>query len=355
MFLDCDKIARVPNSVKIRLAAAGIAMLLLTSAYYRTQAIPIMTESANNFLASLTPEQAAKAKFAFENEERFNWHFIPRERKGLPLKEMTSYQKHLAHALLSAGLSQRGYIKATTIMSLEDVLKVLENDSGVRRNPEGYFFSIFGEPSATGTWGFRVEGHHVAQNWTIANGKVAGSPSFFGANPAEVREGPRKGLRVLGREEDLARELLTSLNPEQQKAAIVDKTAYKDILTMASRKAAIEKNQPSGLPAGKMTKAQRDMLESLMEEYAYNMPEQLAQARMEKIKAAGTNLYFAWAGVAEKGGPHYYRVQAPTFLIEYDNTQNNSNHIHSVWRDYEGDFGLDLLKQHYDASHRASK
>ncbi len=326
-------------------------MVLLTSAYNRTQSAPVMSEAAKAFLAALTPEQSAQAKFAFDADERFNWHFIPKERKGLPLKDMTSSQKHMAHGLLSAGLSQRGYLKATTVMSLEDVLRVIEKDSGARRNPEGYFFSVFGEPSEQGVWGYRVEGHHLALNFTIVNGKVVGSPNFYGANPAEVREGPRKGLRVLHAEEDKARELLMALTPEQKKVAILTKDAYKDIITMASRKASLE-GQPSGLHVGKMNGKQRALLQAVVEEYANNMPEQVAQARLEQWKKAGNNMHFVWTGVEEKGGPHYYRIQAPEFLIEYDNTQNNANHIHSVWRDFKGDFGLDLLGSHYQESHK---
>ena len=326
-------------------------MSLLTAAYVSIPSSDVMADAARNLLASLTTEQAAKAVIPFNDDERMNWHFIPRARKGLPLREMTPPQKHLAHALLSAGLSQQGYIKATTIMSLEDILRVMENDSGDRRNPEGYYFTVFGEPSEKGVWGYRVEGHHLALNFTVVNGKVQGSPNFLGANPAEVRRGPRKGLRPLAREEDLARDLLTALDGSQKAVAIVDKTAYKDILTAASRKAALE-GQPNGLSAAKMNAKQRQMLEAVMAEYARNMPEQIAEHRMNQIKKAGTNLFFAWAGVENKGGPHYYRVQAPTFLIEFDNTQNDANHIHSVWRDYQGDFGLDLLKQHYDTSHK---
>jgi hypothetical protein len=231
------------------------------------------------------------------------------------------------------------------------VLRILEKADAEYRNPEKYYFSIFGEPSDTGTWGYRVEGHHLSQNYTVANGRVIGAPSFFGANPAEVREGPRKGLRVLAHEEDLGRDLLNSLNGEQRKVAIVDATAYKDILTAASRKAALE-GQPSGLPAAKMNPQQFEMLMALLEDYARNMPEQLAQMREEQIKKAGKNIYFAWSGVAERGGPHYYRVQAPSFLVEYDNTQNGANHIHSVWRDLNGDFGVDLLRMHYETRHR---
>jgi hypothetical protein len=324
--------------------------VLLTSAYYRVNSSTVMTLAAQHFLASLTPEQRAQATFPFQDDERQNWHFIPKERKGLPLLSMEPQQKALAHALLSAGLSQQGYIKAVSIMSLEDVLRIMENDDGNRRNPQKYYFSIFGEPSDTGTWGYRVEGHHLSQNFTVVNGKIADTPSFFGSNPAEVREGPRKGLRVLAAEEDLARDLLEALTPEQKKVAIVDATAYPDILTAASRKAAL-KGQPSGLSAAKMTKKQVDLLQTLLSDYAANVPEQLAQTRLEHIRKAGTNLFFAWAGVEQRGGPHYYRIQAPTFLIEYDNTQNGANHIHSVWRDYNGDFGLDLLAQHYEQNH----
>jgi len=339
------------KSTKLRLSAIAMSTVLLTSAYYRIHSASIMSDAATAFLNSLTPEERSRAMFPFNDDERLNWHFIPKPRKGLPLKDMTTAQKHLAHALLSAGLSQRGYIKAISIMSLDDVLRILENDNGERRNPEGYFFSIFGEPSEKGTWGYRVEGYHVSQNFTVVNGRIAGSPSFFGANPAEVKEGPRKGLRVLAHEEDLGREVIQGLNPEQQKVAIVDKEAYKDILTMASRKAALQ-GQPSGLQISKMNAKQRELLQNLLDEYCYNMPDPLAQAREEQIKKAGDNVYFAWAGGMNKGDPHYYRIQAPAFLIEYDDTQNGANHIHSVWRDYNGDFGLDLLKQHYETSHR---
>jgi len=335
----------------LRLLAIGAGAMLLTSAYVRVPSSTTMETAAKNFLNSLNPEQRAKATYKFDDDQRFDWHFIPKPRKGLPLREMTSYQSKLAHGLLAAGLSQRGYIKAVTIMSLEDVLKTMEKDNGEKRNPDGYFFTVFGEPTSNGVWGFRVEGHHVSQNYTVVAGKVVDSPSFFGSNPAEIKDGPRKGTRVLAAEEDLARELVSSLDGEQKKVAVVDKTAYKDIFTMASRKAALE-GQPYGLDAAKLSSKQFAMLMSLLGEYANNVPEQMAQAREEQIKKVGKNLHFAWAGSLDRGGPHYYRVQSPTFLIEYDNTQNDANHIHSVWRDYNGDFGLDLLKAHYQTSHR---
>ncbi len=331
------------------------AFLLLTSAYNRLSSPSVMSNAANALLASLSDEQKAKTTFEFTSDERLNWHFIPRVRKGLPLKQMTQEQRHLAQALLSSGLSQQGYTKAVSIMSLEEVLRILELGVGTNvRDPEQYFFSIFGTPTENGTWGFRVEGHHLAQNWTIVNGKVAGSPSFYGTNPAEVQKGPRKGFRVLGAEEDKGRELLMALTADQKKVAVVSETAYKDIFTMADRKAAL-KGQPNGLSAAKLNSAQKKLLQNVLEEYAYNMPDQIAQVRLEQIKKAGSNINFAWAGVAEKGGPHYYRVQGPTFLVEYDNTQNNNNHVHSVWRDFAGDFGYDMLGDHMASSHSPAK
>jgi hypothetical protein len=339
------------KTVLLRLLAIGIGILLLTSAYSRMHSASVMTDTAKAFLASLDAEQRARATFQFQDEERFAWHYIPKVRKGLPLKDMNSAQKHLAHALLSAGLSQRGYIKAITIMSLDEILRILEQGKGPVRDPEGYFFSVFGEPLEIGTWGYRIEGHHLSQNFTITNGKVQGAPSFFGDNPAEVREGPRKGLRVLAHEEDFARAFVQSLTPEQKKTAILNGDAPADILTTNSRKAAL-KGQPSGISAAKLDAHQKELLQNLLDEYCYNMPEQVAQAREEQIKKAGNNLYFAWTGGEQPGQPHYYRIQAPAFLIEYDDTQNNANHIHSVWRDFEGDFGLDLLKEHYQTSHR---
>lgn len=322
--------------------------------HHHVHTVSVMTETANRLLAALSPEQKAKATFPFQDEERMHWFYVPIERKGLTLGEMGPYQRHLASALLASGLSQAGYIKAVTIMSLEDVLKVMENDSGARRNPEKYHFTIFGTPSDTGTWGYRVEGHHLSQNYTVTNGQVVDGPSFFGSNPAEVKQGPRKGLRALAHEDDLGFEVLHALDEPLQKAAIVDPKAYSEILTANARTAAL-KGQPSGLSASKMNARQFDALRALAELYAHNLPDDIAQRRMDQINKAGRNAWFAWAGGTKLGDPHYYRVQTPSFMIEFDMTQDNANHIHSVWRDFNGDFGGDLLKAHYKTSHQNQK
>src|ERR1700756_1887001 len=306
-------------------------------------AASLMTECAHRFLAALDAQQRAKATFPFDTNERLNWHYIPKERRGVPLREMTPYQKHLASALLAAGLSQTGYIKAVTIMSLEEVLKIIENDSGEVRNPELYYFSVFGTPSDTGAWGYRVEGHHLSQNYTVVNGDVVDGPSFFGANPARIQEGPRKGLRTLPGEDDLGFDLIHALDEKQQKVAIVDPIAYREILTGASREAAL-RGQPSGLSASTMNVRQFDALMALMEEYARNVPDELAERRIAQINKAGRNIYFAWSGGTVRSDPHYYRIQTSSFLIELDDTQDDANHIHSVWREMTGDFGQHLLQ-----------
>jgi hypothetical protein len=310
----------------------------------------VMAEAARNFQAALTPAQLAKAALPFESDERMNWYFVPRARQGIPLKELDSTQRLLAHAFLSAGLSQRGYLKATTIMSLEEVLRVLEGGRGTSRDPDLYYFTLFGQPSESETWGWRVEGHHLSLNFTVVKGRmIASTPLFMGANPAEVKDGPRKGLRVLRLEEDRARELLQSLDATQRALAVFDTTAPRDIITGNARK--VESDTPKGLPASKMKNGQRNLLLALLDEYARSMPPEVAAERLEKIRKAGLDkVHFAWAGSAEPGQPHYYRVQGPTFLIEYDNTQNRANHIHSVWRDFDGDWGLDLLRLHYETA-----
>jgi hypothetical protein len=338
-------------SMTVRVIVVAMALALLLSAYVKLQSPSIMTSAAKNFVDSLEPWQKTAVTFKMADEERSNWFYTPVPRKGLPLHDMKPYQRQLAMAMLAAGLSQRGFIKATTIMSLDEILLVTENT--VRRDPDNYYISIFGEPSETGEWGYRFEGHHVSQNFTIVNGKVQGAPSFFGSNPAEVLDGPRKGLRVLAAEEDYALAVVNSLTPEQRKTAIFAEKAPSDIVTTNSRQAALQ-GQPSGLAASAMSAAQRAKLQDLLDEYCSNMPDEIAGLREAQIRKAGGNIWFAWAGGTERHQPNYYRVQSADFLVEFDKTQSNGNHIHSVWRDFNDDFGRDLLKEHYAASHTAA-
>jgi hypothetical protein len=318
-----------------------------------------MAGAAKAFLVTLEPEQKAKAVFPFNGEERLNWHYIPRERKGLPLKEMNPAQRKAALALLRTGESEKGYNKAAAIRELELILRQVEMGKGPVRDPEMYFFSVFGEPSEGGSWGWRYEGHHCSLNWTLVKGKaIAGSPQFFGSNPAEVRvevpNAPPKGTRVLAAEEDLGRALVKSLSDEQKKEAVLNPVAPADIVTGHDRQASIQEDR--GVAYGKLSKEQQGILLQLIQEYTAAQAEELAKERLEKIRKAGLDgIKFAWMGGVEKGQGHYYRVQGPTFLIEYDNTQNDANHVHAVWRDFKGDFGMDLLAMHYQASpHRVA-
>jgi hypothetical protein len=310
-----------------------------------------MSEAADALLASLSPEQRSAIHFPFADTERLNWHFIPRQRRGLPLRDMTGAQRDLARALLETGLSPKGTSKVDDIIALELVLRELGQNPRVR-DPELYFVSIFGDPSNHRPWGWRFEGHHLSLNYTVLDGApVAWAPAFLGANPAEVRQGSRRGMRALAPEEDLARELVGSLDGEQRARAVVDSKAPRDIITGNALE--IDPLEPAGISITDLRAEQVDGLVRLIDEYLSRMADELAASRRARIEASDlSRISFAWAGSLEAGEPHYYRVQGPTFLIEYDNTQNNANHIHSVWRDFDGDFGRDILREHYrDAPH----
>jgi hypothetical protein len=329
-----------------------LAIVLGTSLASLAQSASAMLDATRAFLATLDAAQKSNAVLPFNSEERFRWFYTPVSRKGLPLKEMNPAQQRAALALLHAGLSEKGYSKAETIRKLEDVLREVEQGKGPTRDPELYFFTFFGEPDAKGAWGWRYEGHHCSQNWTIVNGQSIGSsPQFFGANPAEVREGPMKGTRVLSAEEDLGRSLVKSLTDTQKKDAVINVAAPDDILTNNQRKAAIQEDK--GIGYSQLSKEQQGMLMALIEEHLSAQPQTQARKRLDKIRHAGFDpIKFAWMGGLEKGDRHYYRVQGSTFLIEYDNTQNNANHIHCVWRDFHGDWGEDILAEHYrNSSH----
>ncbi len=337
--------------------ALVVSLLTATTTLRAHDAAPQMTEIAKTFLGSLTAEQKTKAAFAFADDERENWHFVPIERKGLAMKEMSPQSRLLAHALLSTGLSARGVMKATTIMSLEEVLYQIEGADETKRaatrekrDPEKYYVSVFGEPGPKGAWGWRIEGHHLSLNFTIKDGQIVrATPSFFGSNPGEVREGPLSGVRVLSHEEELGRELVKSLTPEQSKKAVVPGEAPKEMLTAQERK--VNALSPDGLPDSELNEDQKKLLKRIMVEYLARVRPDIAEEELEAIKKSGTPVYFVWMGGTERGQPHYYRVQGKTFVLEYDNVQNGANHVHSVWRSFDGDFGRDILGAHLKAAH----
>ena len=308
-----------------------------------------MIDRARHFLVSLDPDQREQATFAFADDERLNWHFIPRDREGLPYGEFTPPQRRLADRLLGTALSHEGISKALGIMYLEQIL--YEREGRDIRDSDRYYFTVFDEPSSSGAWGWRVEGHHLSLNLTLNDGEVvATSPAFMGSNPAIAGEGKHEGLEVLAAEQTVARELLALFDGQARDKVIFDAEAPPDILTGHDRVA--EAGEPLGVATRDMTDEQADKVVELLHIYTGRLRLDLAKDEFEKVEAAGLeNIHFAWAGSAEPGEAHYYRIHGPTFLIEYDNTQNDANHIHTVWRDLEGDFGRDLLGEHYTNSH----
>ncbi|HEY5316194.1 MAG TPA: DUF3500 domain-containing protein [Pirellulales bacterium] len=311
-----------------------------------------MTEAAQKFLAALDADQLAKATRKFDDPARVDWHNIPKpQRKGLQVRDMNDEQRRLCFALLHAALSDVGYDKALKIMSLESNLREGEKDlkNGPLRDPQRYFLTIFGKPETAGTWGWSIEGHHYSQNFVIRDGHVVSdTPSFWGANPATVRihvpGGPEVGTRTLGQEEQLAFDLVHSLDDAQRKRAIIAQTAPAEY--RAAGRPQPPHAAPEGLAAADMTAAQKKILGALLETYNGNLAPELRDARLASVKSGGLDrVFFAWAGGTKPGVPHYYRIQGPTFVLELVNVQsdpagNPANHIHSVWRNLEGDFGL---------------
>jgi hypothetical protein len=336
-----------------------------------------MTDAALAFLDGLEEPQRKKASFALDDtEERTNWAYFPRAHKGLPLLEMTPKQQKSAHALVAGALSLPAYGRVCSIMALESVLNLLEERrADAVRDPGRYFVSIFGSPSDD-AWGWRLEGHHVNLNYTVAGGElVSVTPLFLGANPSEVEHGNTPVLRPCGQEEDLGRELLLSLDAERKQTAVICDVAPPDFVMMNAplvpdeclpsdaigalnpranpmtpeEKEAVrfERATPRGLAGSAMTAAQRAGLAALIDLYVERLPEPLAASERIDVES----VHFAWAGSEKRREGHYYRLQGPSFLVEYDNTQDGANHIHAVWRDMVRDFGLDVLRSHVSATH----
>ncbi|CAN5270103.1 DUF3500 domain-containing protein [soil metagenome] len=325
---------------------AGVGLL----AQERQPAGSRMASAAQAFLGMLDDKQRAAATFPYDSPERANWHFVPRQdnnkksiRKGLPLENMTAEQKTAALAILRAALSPGGFESATTIMSFESLLKELEVGGAMVRNPGWYFVSLFGEPARGGKWGFRVEGHHLSVNFTLDGGKIISTtPSVFGSNPAIVMAGPRKGEKPIYEVDQLAKDLISSLSEDQKKIAFQDKQFPEiEALTKGPKT-----EKPVGLTLKQLEPNQRALFLKLVSSYANRMPDDVAAKNMASVTGAPSDqVYFGYAGKFEKGEPHTYRVQGPTFLIEFLNTQadsakNPANHIHSGWRTLSGDFGL---------------
>lgn len=300
------------------------------------------------FVNSLNDQQKAKAFFPFEDTNRYDWHYVPASsvaRTGIAIKDLNSLQKIAFYELLKSFLSENGYKRTQTIMSFEYLLKEMEPTS-TARIPENYFVSVYGHPGKDSVWAWKFTGHHLALNFTIVKNKRAFAPFFFGSNPAEVRQGTQKGLRILKEEEDLGFELLNSLNAEQKKIALFQLKAFADIVTTIAKE--VVPLEPVGILMKELNNDQKNIVNKLIVAYLSSMSPRLANARMAMVKTEDMNdIRFGWAGGLVKGEPHYYRLQGKTFLIEFDNTQNDANHIHLVWRDFIGDYGEDLLKEHY--------
>ena len=310
-----------------------------------------MAGLAGAFLETLDPAQRRAAQWPFDDAERRNWHYVPRPRAGVAIEAMAPAAKAAVHDLLRHALSEAGYRKATTIMALEEPLGLIENHRRHYRNPENYAVTIFGEPGRL-PWGWRIEGHHLSLNFSAVTEELFGvTPAFWGANPAHVPAGyPLAGERALGRETDLAYELVRSLNEAERARAVIRTSSLGNIVTEPGREDALRERQ--GLPLADLAEGLRNLALELLATYAGNLCGALAQAELDRVRQSGTGqIHFAWGGPLEPGHANYWRLHGPISLIEYDNTQNNANHIHSVWHDLARNFGRDLLREHYATGH----
>jgi Protein of unknown function (DUF3500) len=303
------------------------------------------------FVDTLSEAQRRQASWPFDDSERANWHYVPRERAGVPIEQMGAASKVALHDLLRYALSETGYQKAVDVMSLEEPLGLIENHQRFYRNPENYSVTIFGTPGRL-PWGWRIEGHHLSLNFTAVTEELFGvTPAFWGANPARVPDGyPMAGHRALGHETDLSYELIRSLGGAERERAIIANSSLGNIITEPGREDALRERQ--GLPLAAMAESGRNLALELLEVYAGNLRGELAAAEVARVREAGVDaIHFAWGGPLEEGHPNYWRLHGPITLIEYDNTQNNANHIHSVWHDLTNNWGRDLLREHYAHGH----
>ncbi len=326
-------------------------LLLFIPFTLTAQNINVDFSSALTCINSLDSIQKAKSIFPFDEMSRYDWNYLPPSlipRKGVCLKDLDSSQKNNIYALLKSFLSDKGFSTTQEIMNNEYYLKQLEPNI-IHRIPENYFLAFYGTPGKDSVWGWKFSGHHIALNFTIVDGKLAFSPIFFGVYPAEIKDGQNKGRRIIKDEEDIGFELINMLTSEQKSKAIFQLKAFNDIVT--SNSSQVGPLPPVGILAKHLTSQQKDILNKLIACHLSSMPTEIAQMRMKRIVSEDFNqIKFGWGGGLITGVPHYYRIQGKTFLIEFDNTTHNANHIHIVWRDYNGDFGVDLLNEHYKKS-----
>jgi hypothetical protein len=310
-----------------------------------------MARAAAAFIAALEPSQRQAAAFPFGHDERINWHYVPRSRAGLAFKDMRPAGRTAADELMKASLSGVGHAKAVNVVRLEEVLRQLETFGGLLRDPEKYYVSVFGAPAAATPWGWRLEGHHLSLNFTLVPGRpVTVTPAFFGANPAEVPSGPHRGLRTLADEQDLGIALARGVDASLRGRLVIAAESLGDIVSGPGRADSLK--APAGVALGELGGEQRALALRLIELYAHNMRSEIAEEELRRMVEAGIErVRFAWAGPIDPRQPHYYRMHGPTLLIEYDNSQNRANHIHSVWHDPRNDFGADLLRAHYERGH----
>jgi hypothetical protein len=331
-------------------AGGGLALVLSGTGNSQTVGVsgPEVV-AARQFLASLPDELRESATFPLDSEQRTGWHFVPRERVGVSLLQLDDRQSELLGPLLATALSPEGLLSVRGVLKHENILRRVETEAGIdasRRDPGLYYTSVFGKPGGGRPWAWRFEGHHLSLNVTLVPplAPMIG-PVFIGANPARVLSGPQTGLRLLAAEEDLGRELVGMLGGENRKTAVIRDTAFADIVTGNDPK--VRPLELEGLAAADMSPAEQQQLRRLIELYFGRLtPASANDARMRLERAGFGKVRFAWAGGLESGQKHYYRVHGPTLLIEYDNTQNDANHIHTVYRDLDNDFGGDVLRKH---------
>ncbi len=331
-----------------------LTFLLLSSSLLAHAQKKEVLKNTQNFLSTLTPELKSQAQYPFDDAERFNWNFVPIKRNGLTYYDFSDKQRDAATSLLKASLSEQGYQKAMAIVNLENVLMVVEKQApdSRYRDPLNYHFTVFGEPVEGKPWAWRFEGHHVALNFTsIGDEVVSSTPSFFGSNPGIVKEGESKGIEVLKEETKLGFELINALSADQRATAIFSEKAPAEIISGNKREAV--PLTPDGISFKALGKEQQVLFLKLLDVYVKNYSFGFSKKLMDKIKNAGIeNLHFAWAGSLAPGLANYYRIQGPMLLIEYDNTQNNANHVHTTVRDLKDDFAEDILREHYAKEHK---